>query len=226
MEQGPGGQDREQQPDRFDALGPEQRALDRRSNARGADRQARLDRDPRLPARLPRVAHDEAQDQSLGPACQVLRLRYAETVSESRRILKIERQARFEAARGVLLSKLEASQRDDGWFKQPGVLGCFHGRDAELRFPGGADCRTVRVAVRIRTGGRFSARPRSRFLRWLGRRYLLVRGAAPPDFKVVRPQREPLSHLVRKSLRLQDLGRPGIGHLEQQPSIDPPRLSP
>jgi hypothetical protein len=102
-------------------------------------------------------------------------------VSETRRILKIEREARFEAARGVLLSKLDASARDDGWFKQPGVVGRFHGRDAELRFAGGADCRSVRVAVRIRTGGGFSARPRSRVLRWLGGRFLVIRGTPPPE---------------------------------------------
>ncbi len=99
-----------------------------------------------------------------------------------RRILRIERDARFEAARGVLLSCLEGSKRDDGWFKAPGVLGRFHGRDVELRFSGGGgDCRVVRAALRIRTGGAFSARSRNRVFRFFGRGYLLLRGTRPPE---------------------------------------------
>jgi hypothetical protein len=102
-------------------------------------------------------------------------------MSAPRRILKIEREARFEAARGVMLSRLEGGTRDDGWFKGPGVVGRYLGRDVELRFSGGGDCRVVRAAIRIRTGGAFRARSRSRVFSFFWGGYRVLRGSAPPE---------------------------------------------
>ncbi len=98
-----------------------------------------------------------------------------------RKVLRIEREARFEAARGQLLARLTGGRRDDGWFKQPGVVGRNHGRDVEVRFVGGPDARAVHAQTRIRTGDRFRACPRSRLLRWLGASYLKIRGTPPPE---------------------------------------------
>lgn len=102
-------------------------------------------------------------------------------MSSDRRLLRIEREARFEAARGVLMSRLEGAERDDPWFRTGGVTGRLHGRDVDVRFPGGYDAAQVRVAMRIRTGGRFTARPRGALLRWLGRDFLALSGTAPPE---------------------------------------------
>lgn len=91
---------------------------------------------------------------------------------------RLEREARFEAARKELATRLGGA-RDDGWFTAPGVTATRAGRDVELRWPGGPEARTLRVAARIRTGESFSARPRARLLRWLGRPYLALSGTAP-----------------------------------------------
>jgi hypothetical protein len=97
----------------------------------------------------------------------------------TRRLLRIEREARFEAARGTLIARLGQAHRDDGWFRTPGVVGRWRGRDVEVRFPGGADARLVRVAVRVRTGGAFRARPRGRLLRWAGMNPVACTGDVP-----------------------------------------------
>jgi hypothetical protein len=99
----------------------------------------------------------------------------------TRRILRIEREARFEAARGVLIGRLGDAERDDGWFRAPGVVGTHRGRDVELRFFGCPDAKLVRAAVRIRKGGRCVARARNRVLRWLGGDFLAIRGTPPPE---------------------------------------------
>lgn len=97
-----------------------------------------------------------------------------------RRLERIEREARFEAARGVLLAHLSEGRRDDGWFRAPGVSGRLRGRDVEVRFPGGSGATRVRLTLRIRTGGGFAAAPRHRLLRWVGMSYLAMRGELPP----------------------------------------------
>ncbi len=97
-----------------------------------------------------------------------------------RRLHRIEREARFEAARGALLALLgPGARRDDGWFRAPGVVGRHKGRDVEVRFPGGAAARVVRTRTRIRTGGAFQAWPRSPLLVRLGFAYVGLRGAPP-----------------------------------------------
>jgi hypothetical protein len=106
------------------------------------------------------------------------------------RITRIERESRFEAARELLIVRLGQARRDDGWFRAPGVVARFQGRDVEVRFPGGPSGGVARAAARLRTGGAFSARPRWRVLRWLGFRYLALRGEAPPE--TVRAQVERL----------------------------------
>lgn len=98
-----------------------------------------------------------------------------------RRVQRIEREARFEAARGTLLGKLGDGRRDDGWFSAPGLLGRRHGRDVDLRFPGGADARRVRIGLRIRTGPPFVARLRGPLLRRLGFAAVGIRGTSPPE---------------------------------------------
>lgn len=98
-----------------------------------------------------------------------------------RKLLRIEREARFEAARSALLERLEGGRRDDGWFRPPTVVGRTLGRDVAVHFPGGADARLVHAQARIRSGERFRAFPRARLLRALGARYLVLRGAAPPE---------------------------------------------
>lgn len=97
----------------------------------------------------------------------------------TRRLVRIEREARFEAARGALVSRLGQAHRDDGWFRTPGVCARWHGRDVEVRFPGGADAVVARVALRIRMGSAFTARPRGRFLRWIGLQPVACSGAVP-----------------------------------------------
>ncbi len=99
----------------------------------------------------------------------------------TRRLLRIEREARFEAARGALVARLGQAHRDDGWFRTPGVVARWRGRDVEVRFPGGADAAHVRVALRVRTGGAFRARPRGRFLRWVGLHPVACSGEVPPQ---------------------------------------------
>lgn len=99
----------------------------------------------------------------------------------TRRLLRIEREARFEAARGTLIAKLGQAHRDDGWFRTPGVVARWRGRDVEVRFPGGADAALARVAVRVRTGGAFRARPRGRLLRWVGLHPVACSGEVPPQ---------------------------------------------
>jgi hypothetical protein len=93
--------------------------------------------------------------------------------------LRIQREARFEAARGVLTAHLAEGRRDDGWFRQPGLTGRLRGRDVELRFPGGCNASLARVSVRIRTGGPFSVRPRAGLLQRLGMHYLAIGGRRP-----------------------------------------------
>lgn len=97
----------------------------------------------------------------------------------TRRLLRIEREARFEAARGTLIARLGQAHRDDGWFRTPGVVARWHGRDVEVRFPGGADARVVRVALRIRMGGGFRARPRGWLLRRVGFHPVACTGNVP-----------------------------------------------
>lgn len=95
--------------------------------------------------------------------------------------LRIQRESRFEASRGVLTAHLAEGRRDDGWFRHPGLVGRLRGRDVELRFPGGYNASLSRLTVRIRTGGPFSVRPRSGLLQRLGLGYLVVRGRRPDD---------------------------------------------
>lgn len=97
----------------------------------------------------------------------------------TRRLLRIEREARFEAARGALVARLGQAHRDDGWFRTPGVVSRWRGRDVEVRFPGGPDATVARVALRVRTGGGFAARPRGRLLRWVGLHPVACSGQVP-----------------------------------------------
>lgn len=99
----------------------------------------------------------------------------------TRRPPRVEREARFEAVRGALIARLGQAHRDDGWFRTPGVVARWRGRDVEVRFPGGRDATVVRVAVRVRTGGAFRARPRGRVLRWLGLHPVVCSGEVPPQ---------------------------------------------
>ena len=96
-------------------------------------------------------------------------------------MLAIEREDRFEAARGVLVAALERGRREDGWFSAPGVLGRHFGRDCTLRWAGGAHARRILISTRIRCGEAWSARTRTRLLRWLGFTYLVLRGEETPD---------------------------------------------
>ena len=139
-----------------------------------------------------------------------------------RRLERIEREARFEAARGVLLSHLADGRREDGWFSAPAVLGRLRGRDVEIRFPGGSAATRVRLLLRIRTGGGFAAAPRHRLLRWAGMSYLSLRGA-PPSAAI--------AHAVERILRDHDAVRVAAGEgsvraeLRWDPAApDPPRL--
>jgi len=130
--------------------------------------------------------------------------------------LRIQREARFEAARGVLTAHLDEGRRDDGWFRHPGLLGRLRGRDVELRFPGSYNASLARVTVRIRTGGPFSVRSRGGLLQRLGMGYLAVSGRRPSgdvlfaierlirDYKVLRVHAG--SGLVRADVRWERAG--------------------
>ena len=138
-----------------------------------------------------------------------------------RRLERIEREARYEAARGVLLAHLSEGRREDGWFRAPGVSGRLRGRDVEIRFPGGPAAVKVRVSLRIRTGGGFAAAPRHRLLRWAGMGYMSVRGEAPSA----------VQHAVERLLRDQEALRVAAGQgsvraeLRWDPAVpDPPRV--
>jgi hypothetical protein len=139
-----------------------------------------------------------------------------------RRLEKIEREARYEAARGVLLAHLSEGRRDDGWFRAPGVTGRLRGRDVEIRFPGGPAATRVRLLLRIRTGGGFAAAPRHRLLRWAGMGYLAVSGQAPPSA---------VQHAVERLMRDHDAWRVAAGKGTVRAELrwdaaapDPPRL--
>ncbi len=108
-----------------------------------------------------------------------------------RRVLAIEREDRFEAARGILVASLERGHRADGWFRAPGVAGRHFGRDCTIAWSGGPHAKRVALSTRIRCGESWSARGRGWLLTRLGFRFLVLRGQETPDgFQVERLLRD------------------------------------